>query len=253
MFKEWDGMDIDVNATDTSVPEVDTVLLVKGKYACSNLTAMVRTDMKVGNPGYGKTVLAAATIDNLSKRPDRKREVLYFFFRAGSGTLESRLDAYCALLTRILQNHKNDPCSDDEGVMEKLTFAMQENDSGQFNRPSEDSALELLVMCAGLVVREGRIVLDAVDECIDSDELLVDMRRLSKRTGIKILLFSRPNLKALYSDDGPRFKHIMIERESSNDVELLLDKELLRLEGKKFFPQNYNKVTAIKRLIKQTA
>ncbi|PVH97985.1 hypothetical protein DM02DRAFT_730214 [Periconia macrospinosa] len=250
-FKEWDEMNLDVNATGVNVSEVDTVLLVKGEYACYILAAILETDTQIGNPGYGKTVLAAATIDNLSKRSDGEREVLYFFFRAGSGTLESRLDAYCALLTRILQNHKYDPCNDDEGIMEKLSFAMQENDSGQFNRPTEDTALELLVMCAGLVMKEGRIVLDAVDECIDSDELLADMRRLSKRTGIKILLFSRPNLKALYSDDGPRFKNIMIERESSNDVELLLDGELLRLEAKKLFPQSYDKGTAIKRLVKR--
>ena len=81
---------------------------------------------------------------------------------------------------------------------------MVNNVGGQFNRPTESNALDLLIMCVGMVVKNGCIVLDAIDECADVEELLFDMKLLLKNTGIKILYFSRPNLKCLYDIHSPK-------------------------------------------------
>jgi len=74
---------------------------------------------------------------------------------------------------QILNQH-----SSENTFLDQILFAMVNNAGGQFNRPTERDVLDLLIMCVGMVVRNGCIVLDAIDECADAQELLFDMKLL---------------------------------------------------------------------------
>lgn len=200
----------------------------------------------VGNPGSGKTVLAAATVDQLTKYTNStEREVYYFFFRAGSPSFELRLDAYCALLLQILRRHHHS-----QDVLDKMAFAMAQNSSGQFNRPTEEIAFELLVMNTALVVSNGFIILDGVDECTDAYELMTDVRALARRAGVRILLFTRPNLRALYDTVVPEMS-VSITTQNSSDIETFLNQELKKLEVRGLLPRAYDSQEVLKRLVRR--
>ncbi|KAF2730015.1 hypothetical protein EJ04DRAFT_527320 [Polyplosphaeria fusca] len=221
-FQDWRNVAVPITSCGRNKNEVDTILLVKG---------------------CGKTVLAAATINNIkASAGNRQVDVYYFFFRAGY--LEHRLDAYCALLTQVLLRFEQH-----EDLMEKFGFAMRSNPSGELNRPTEHAAFELLVVCCGLMVREGFIILDAIDECVDSTALVEDLYELSQRTGIKVLLFSRPNLKALYEKSSPK-REIFVGRSTVPDIQVFLGKGLQDLQENHLLPQSYDKTAALERLVK---
>jgi hypothetical protein len=145
----------------------------------------------------------------------------------------------------MLQQHGDNP-----DFLDKMVFAMQKNPTGQFNRPLEESAFELLVMCAGLVITSGYIVLDAMDECRDSDEMMAELRALSNRTGIKIILFSRPSLRALYEEHSSKVR-VSITKECSDDIRLFLGQELEKLKSKRLLPRECDSAEVLKRLVRR--
>ncbi|KAF2728944.1 hypothetical protein EJ04DRAFT_580987 [Polyplosphaeria fusca] len=227
-FDNWLHLPIVKDASGFNQDQVDTTLLIKG------------------NPGCGKTVLSAASIDYIKSRPSEpENNVLYFFFRAGNSGLQSRLDAYCALLTQLLhlRRHDND-------FIDKIAFAMVRNPSGQVNRPTESSAFEMLAMCTTVAIENGYIILDAIDECSDSEQLLSDVRKLSTQAGVKVLLFSRPNLKALNDILSPR-RSISVDRGTMDDIKLFFDRKLNALEESGLLTHDFDREIALERLTRR--
>ncbi|PVI01629.1 hypothetical protein DM02DRAFT_704711 [Periconia macrospinosa] len=141
-----------------------------------------------GNPGSGKTILAASTVQELRDVPDDN--VCYFFFQANDPDYEKPEDAYRSILAQTLQFHRNN-----ETVLDNFAFILQEQSSGP-SRISTQEALDLIKLFAV----EGYlqyIVLDGVDECPEWVRLASTSSGLPatlRGTSTKLLLLGRPHL-----------------------------------------------------------
>ncbi|KAF2728115.1 hypothetical protein EJ04DRAFT_528909 [Polyplosphaeria fusca] len=167
-FSAWKNRDF---LNDLSAPE-DMVLWVHG------------------NPGSGKTILAASTVQELRSNPDDN--ACYFFFRANGPKYKKSEHAYQSILAQTLQFYCHDT-----SVLDKFTFILKEDSSGQ-SKISVQEALDLLKLLA----LEGYIqyiLLDAIDECTDWNRLLHPSSGLPAflyQTPAKLILFSRPHIEA---------------------------------------------------------
>lgn len=167
-----------------------------------------------GNPGSGKSVLAAAVVQDL-KDSYPAPLVSYYFF---SFTASDSTSAYRAILSQILhQRH------DDDMLLDKFTFAMKFISHGQ-PHASHNELTELLTLCCE-GVGPMYLILDGLDECEDNQGLIKRLSELSNVPSLKIALFSRPTITYL-----PKYiqglKTISIGRLNHGDIELYLANKL---------------------------
>ncbi|KAF2181881.1 hypothetical protein K469DRAFT_752715 [Zopfia rhizophila CBS 207.26] len=145
-----------------------------------------------GNPGWGKTVVAASTVDELeSKRSESGGEpiVCYYFFNQQDPLKSSstRLGAYRAIATQIFEKcHK----------LEEIHNIYALANDGSKPSASEHELRDLLEMVIPLL-SNLYLVLDGIDECTDIAKLTSDIRRFCDISLVKIILFSRPHVAPL--------------------------------------------------------
>ncbi|RSL87483.1 hypothetical protein CDV31_016241 [Fusarium ambrosium] len=145
-----------------------------------------------GNPGIGKTTLAASVLENLQKSctssaGDSAEIVIYFFFSYANPESTSRLNAYREILSQIFHGYQHDTA-----IFDAFTLARMRSSS---SKASTNDLLELLNMLASRHMENLKLLLDGVDESDDPDRVVSDMITALKGTGAKILFFSRPNVK----------------------------------------------------------
>ncbi|KAH6714527.1 hypothetical protein BKA61DRAFT_673850 [Leptodontidium sp. MPI-SDFR-AT-0119] len=195
-----------------------------------------------GNPGYGKTVLAANAMTELKDEKESSSshssttlipDVLYFFFRSGISTMSSNAAAHRALLAQILQTHRKD-----NEIMDKFVFAMEEMSSGQIIASEEElgELLRVYTKCSG---RECFIILDGIDECTENDNLIQSLLRLKQDSEVRMLLFSRPNVAALIRTVSNE-QQLLIARKTSADIEIYLKRKVELLQDEGLLPANAN-------------
>ncbi|KAJ8115345.1 hypothetical protein OPT61_g2995 [Boeremia exigua] len=154
-----------------------------------------RTVWIQGNPGCGKTILAASTVEELttvSQSPGSEYPVIYFFFRAGYRDFEDPISLSQSLLAQIFHAKR-----DDGDIIDKFAFIMDENSLGQLHA-TRSVMVELFQLCVtgcGTVL----VVVDGIDESSEPEAVVEDLLLLTRETNVKLLLFSRPNVSALYN------------------------------------------------------
>ncbi|KAF2185894.1 hypothetical protein K469DRAFT_687714 [Zopfia rhizophila CBS 207.26] len=161
---------------------------------------MLSVQVLAAKPGYGKTTLCTALIENLQMGPqqtfqvgvpaDIAQESLAFFYfdkqRPDSIQPTHALRAILAQLLHILRKDKD--------AIDILTIIWDQNQTGQLTAANNEisSALNLIMR------RSGRLFLlfDGVDECTDQDAFFDFLTQMSYSPIImSIALFSRPTIK----------------------------------------------------------
>ena len=150
----------------------------------------------IGNPGCGKTILAASAVQDLRTRHSASEHVeglrcCYFFDQTNPITpaYNSPTDAYRAILTQALKQRQFD-----QSVLDKFTFFMASPDAA--GTATTTDLLALLLLCFD-ESEPSSIVLDGFDECDRPFELFQFVEELTTETKCKFLIFSRPNVAVL--------------------------------------------------------
>ncbi|KAJ4295630.1 hypothetical protein N0V90_007643 [Kalmusia sp. IMI 367209] len=185
-----------------------------------------------GNPGSGKTILAASTVEKLQRESDKN--TCYFFFRANDPDYEKFENAYRSILAQTLKTHHHDL-----GLLDKLAFLLEEQSCGQ-SKISAQEALDMIKLCASDGYIQN-ILLDGLDECIDRGRLMHLSSGLPAalcESSCKLILFGRPHLRAL-----PLFSRcnaIEIGNSTSKDIDILIQKRLRCFLDEGLLPSNIN-------------
>lgn len=152
------------------------------------------TDLRglVGNPGSGKTVLAASTIHELKKNPigpDCLPEVCYYFFSQNSSTQNSAVDAYRAIATQLFE-HFND--------FEKISnlYALGIGNGATLQKASESEVVDTISQCLPHL-SNLYFVVDAIDECCNGDRLIRQLSTWCESYPVKVVVLSRPDVAGL--------------------------------------------------------
>ncbi|KAF5013300.1 hypothetical protein FDECE_695 [Fusarium decemcellulare] len=137
-----------------------------------------------GNPGSGKTVLAASTIDFLTSSEELGNITCYYFFDATSANPGTRYDAWRAIVAQLYKQS----CQIEQ-VRDIFSLAVRK----VLDPASEEELLDVLRLCAAVLPRVS-IVADGIDECAEATQFFHDVCRLCDVPRVRVALFSRPNV-----------------------------------------------------------
>ncbi|TAQ84117.1 hypothetical protein B7494_g7557 [Chlorociboria aeruginascens] len=200
-----------------------------------------------GNPGCGKTILAAAIVEALksprSPTPNKDPNVCYFFFTQKSSPQKIRpIDAYRSFIAQLLQQYQSE-----YWLLDACSYAMTDKNKGQ-DTASANDLLELLKLAFGLP-GPFYLVLDGVDECSEPDSFLKKLFQVLGTSQAKVLIFSRPNVGFL----GKRMaleRSIPITRESSkHDLNLFFTVRIEELQDDDSLPSSVSCKQLVERLL----
>ncbi|RYP22720.1 hypothetical protein DL765_001570 [Monosporascus sp. GIB2] len=145
-----------------------------------------------GNPGSGKTILAASVIEELQRAEPNTEcysPVHYYFFDHHFPAGCEPSNAYRAIAAQILWENRTDST-----LLDRLSFLMHSQKRCQL-QATDAQLLDILHLCLDL---NTILVLDGVDECTDSESLSQTLLTLSNRLpSLRFLLLSRVNVSAL--------------------------------------------------------
>lgn len=144
-----------------------------------------------GNPGSGKTVLAASIVENLqSQLRTCRTETYYYFFDHRSPADTNAVSAYRSLLSQIVSFNQHD-----KGLLDQFSFAV--NYSWQIRGQLEAGKTALMDLLSLSLSRDSILVLDGIDECEDKDEIITFLLDVWKGNMPHIIFLSRVNVTSL--------------------------------------------------------
>ncbi|EHK17642.1 uncharacterized protein TRIVIDRAFT_210425 [Trichoderma virens Gv29-8] len=185
-----------------------------------------------GNPGSGKTILAASIIDLLQEKLSESEldsyAVCYFFFDATELGSNTRLGAYRALATQIYQQH-----GEIEQVRDIFAFAAR----NRVDTASEKELLDILQLAVSILPNIF-LIIDGVDECSEDTQLVSDLHRLCGMSKGRVALFSRPTVVALRYPKSPISSISMLKHRVNSDMAIFFTQELQDLTDLGLFPQH---------------
>ncbi|KAG6355651.1 hypothetical protein INS49_003613 [Diaporthe citri] len=189
-----------------------------------------------GNPGSGKTVLAASIIDQLENdlsqdKTKSRQEVFYYFFDSKSKSLNTHsapTSAYRSILAQLLSRN-----ADDTEILDKFKF-VQRNEKGQM-QASDSEIIELLRLCLDA---NSILILDGIDECDDSEKLVSLMLEIWKESRPRVVFLSRINVEGL-KRSIPAGNQMAMSRDSlSRDIQKFSEAELGILFDRAILPRD---------------
>lgn len=197
----------------------------------------------IGDRGSGKTVLAASAIQNL--RDSSANLVLYFFFEAGHPDEEEspasyRSTAYCAILSQILQQFPLD-----NEILDIFSYSMSIMEDK--NYVSRIMGMEDLLVLLCQRVKKAVLVLDEIEECKDSELLMLLLQRITEHSAIKLLLFGGPSAEKLAGEIMCKRK-ISVSKHNGRDIRLFLTNKLKVLKDGKHISSNFEALEMMNRL-----
>ncbi|KAJ6789895.1 hypothetical protein PWT90_03409 [Aphanocladium album] len=140
-----------------------------------------------GKPGCGKSVLAAVTITDLKLEMDPDTALGYAFCRRDEDSYQDPTTIFGALAQQVnAQMVTTDPVLD-----------MEFRASHSTAKPSQ-RAIRLIMASAVKEFKQIYLVIDALDECKDNDQLAEELRDLVENKGlppVKVIVFSRDEYK----------------------------------------------------------
>ncbi|KIW86238.1 hypothetical protein Z517_01633 [Fonsecaea pedrosoi CBS 271.37] len=146
-----------------------------------------------GDPGTGKTILAAATIVNLKTSVSTNHHsnlLSYYFFDQGYPSYNTIRSAYASMLSQALTKWTQFP-----SILDLFSFAMTRRTQGQDHATVGDMA-DIIKLLRPLFTK-WYMIIDAVDECESPEAFLKYILDLESRHGARVLLFGRPNVSFL--------------------------------------------------------
>ncbi|KAJ4355640.1 uncharacterized protein N0V89_003660 [Didymosphaeria variabile] len=156
-------------------------------------------------------------------------QVFYFFFQDGLPEFQDSSAPLRAFLAQMFHIKRTD-----EDVIDRFSFIMDETSSGS-PVASRGALLELLQLCIGYS-ESAIFVIDGLDECEDPEAFTKDLLALSNESNrIKLLLFSRPNVSALFKT-VPDKQHLNIGNLNKADIEALVRSQLDEMDEEEMFP-----------------
>jgi hypothetical protein len=159
----------------------------------------------------------------------------YFFFEynGNDGKPASRDKAYRALLSRLMHQF-----TDNEDILEAFSFAISTKQRhGQMTATTEELIDVLRIMASRVDL--WYIIIDGVDECETVDELLLDLNKAFKELPVKVLLFSRPNVRFLRQNMKPR-QVMTVSRHNQEDLRGYFNHHLERFQNLGIIPHTAN-------------
>ena len=114
--------------------------------------------------------------------------IAYFFFEAGRSGASKWNDVLRAILAQVLQQNLAD-----SRILDFFATAMSSERHGGQSTATCDVMIDLIT---SLIIHLGRfyLVLDGIDESDAPDDILLDLWKLRDISGLRIALFSRPNV-----------------------------------------------------------
>jgi hypothetical protein len=201
-----------------------------------------------GNPGAGKSVLAAAAVQELMaeaamSRPPRPLVTFFFFeYNAGIECPARRDSAYRSIVAQVLHQLSEDP-----DVLQIFTFAWASRKHGQLTATTEE--LRDLVRTLAAHIPGWYLIIDAVDECTDSDDLLLGLSQELEDRSTKVMLFGRPNVGFLRRKLEPSQILNIGRDQNDNDLRLYFDAHLARIQDLGLFPAEIPRTQLLEHLL----
>ncbi|KAF4955986.1 hypothetical protein FGADI_4159 [Fusarium gaditjirri] len=178
-----------------------------------------------GNPGSGKTVLAASIVENLqSQLRSRPTEICYYFFDHRSPAETYADSAYRSLLSQLLSFSQHD-----EILLDKFSFAVHNswNTRGQLEA-GKTALMDLLSLSLS---RDSILVLDGIDECEDKDDFVAFLLDVWKGNMPHIIFLSRVNVTSLKRYVPKTYQLQMSKNRVSEDIRVFSTLKLESLFG----------------------
>jgi hypothetical protein len=202
-----------------------------------------------GPPGYGKTILSTAIIEDLNSLPpqdlndkvDHSRlEVVYFYFNAQRPGKRSSLDAIRAIVAQAYEALLEDP------EMADLISVFKAHQDRATSPASEDDLFELLLLAArrfsSLV-----LVLDGVDESADFEKMWFLLSKACQDQRIKCLCLGRP-LPSMPSEHAHLIARKSLIGMNQQDIQGYFGEQIRSLQLAGDLPEDLNADTAAKKL-----
>jgi hypothetical protein len=179
-----------------------------------------------GNPGRGKTVLAGATVEELTHTNHDQSEcppaVCYYFFNQNTGQRNSPVDAYRAIVAQLFQQF---------WMLEKVynIFALSLGEPELRTKASEHELVEI-IRHSVLHLPNLFLVLDGIDECSNSGKLLRELANFCVGSPLKIIIFSRPNVACLRRHIHQQTRILINPEQVSHGIAIYLKQEVMALQ-----------------------
>ncbi|KAF3018203.1 hypothetical protein E8E14_012213 [Neopestalotiopsis sp. 37M] len=146
-----------------------------------------------GNPGCGKTTLAASVYDKLIEEGNPEQCATFYFFFDYNNPKQTTIGAlYSAILAQILHSRR-----DDTEILDKFLF-IQYSPTHSFGQlfATDEELFDLICICAN---NYGPLtfVIDGVDEADDPNAVSESLLVLAQTASVKLIYFSRPNINYL--------------------------------------------------------
>jgi hypothetical protein len=200
----------------------------------------------VGNPGWGKTIVAASTVCKLeSKRSDSGEQsiVCYYFFNQADPLKSSStcLAAYQAIAEQIFQK-----CHQIGAIHDIYALS---ND-GSKSSASEHELRDLLNMVMP-ILSNFYLVLDGLDECSEIERFTDNIRQFCDTSSAKIILFSRPHVEPLRQTLKAEQTITMLRTVMDEDIHIFIRGQINSLRLKNRFPSHADYGSIEEKIVEQ--
>jgi hypothetical protein len=147
-----------------------------------------------GPPGYGKTILSTAIIEDLGSiastdpvatNGQPRNEVVYFYFNTQMLGKQSYCDALRATAIQVVEALRNDP-----EMIDSVSILMIRDDGGR-SIASDDDLMELLLLSIRRFSSLA-LILDGIDECRDFERMWPFLSTACMDKRIRCLFLGRP-------------------------------------------------------------
>ncbi|EMD61400.1 hypothetical protein COCSADRAFT_192355 [Bipolaris sorokiniana ND90Pr] len=203
-----------------------------------------------GNPGTGKSVLAASVVEEMLENMNYTTQlspiVAYYFFEYNSdkGKATARDKAYRAILGKLFHQF-----SDNRDVLEIFSFAMFTKRRHGQATATNNELLDIMKTVANHV-GDWTIIIDAVDECEEEETLLQDFSETFGDIGVRVLLLSRPDVQFLRRK-LPSRQVVTIDRSHNlRDLEHFFETHLSSLKDLNILPASASVDEMTRNLVK---
>ncbi|KAI0166880.1 hypothetical protein GGR52DRAFT_555997 [Hypoxylon sp. FL1284] len=194
-----------------------------------------------GKVGYGKTVLCSLILDDLgsyahdadSAAIHTDYSVVFYFFDKRRSDANTPIDAIRAMLAQLIHLHRSD-----KFAVDAASVIFKRDATGQLTASSKEVIAVLEMLLSHL--KFTYLVLDAFDECSDSQKLLDILGKITeKSTTSALLLIGRPSVQLPANFDGgsARIDLEPDQLQHSNDMMLFLRPSLQRLPDELLFSE----------------
>ncbi|KAF2692106.1 hypothetical protein K458DRAFT_381930 [Lentithecium fluviatile CBS 122367] len=196
------------------------------------------------NPGFGKSFISGAVIDDLNSEADdlnidddhEPPTVAFFHFNAAHSYCLHPNDAFRALAYQLIDAHRHD-----RSTLDAVSLLMRKIPPDA--RASSDDVLAVLSLL--LHQHPTFLVIDGIDECNDLELFLTLLPEVCRKSDTRTLLFSRPGIDIpheyqRWASDAPYIVRLD-EQSNISDIEAYVGENLNRMADQGFFGINMDR------------